>query len=329
MSLFKSYLKRKRNGLLCFLLFAGIFAGSFALFRLPVIAVVYPLALCGLCGIAFVSVSFLRFKRLHEKLALLSDCKAEELQELPKPVDLIQEDYQGLIRQLQEEISTLESESSRICQDRLEYYTVWAHQIKTPITAMKVMLRQEDTPLSRSLMSELVRTEKYADMVMTYLHLEEGVSDYVFREYSLDELIKAAIRSFAPEFIARKISLEYSPVDKVFVTDEKWFGIVLEQLISNALKYTPSGSVRICMKDTETLCIQDTGIGISPEDINRVFEKGYTGFNGRGEKHSSGIGLYLCRKICKGLNIGIRLESGQGEGTAVCLDLSQNKIGIE
>ena len=138
-------------------------------------------------------------------------------------------------------------------------------------------------------------------------------------------IIRQSVKRFSAEFIGRKIRLDYEPADYTLVTDEKWLAFVLEQLLSNALKYTRAGGVRIFLEH-ETLCIADTGIGIAPEDLPRIFEKGYTGYNGRGDQKASGLGLYLCRTICRKLGHSITAESAPDEGTAIRIGLSQRQI---
>lgn len=181
---------------------------------------------------------------------------------------------------------------------------------------------------ARRLLGELSRIEQYVEMALTYLRLESAESDYVFRDCALDPIIRQSVKRFSAEFIGRKIRLDYAPVDYTLVTDEKWLGFVLEQLLSNALKYTRAGSVRIFLEH-ETLCIADTGIGIAPEDLPRIFEKGYTGLNGRTDRKATGLGLYLCRRVCENLGIGLRAESTPGTGTTVFLDLSQRQRRFE
>ena len=131
------------------------------------------------------------------------------------------------------------------------------------------------------------------------------------------------------EFILKKLSLDYAPTGYTVLTDEKWLSFVIEQIISNAVKYTSEGGVKIYMDETGILCIRDTGIGICAEDLPRIFENGYTGFNGRGDKRASGIGLYLCKRITDNLGHGISVESVPGEGTTVRLDLRKHDLGVE
>jgi signal transduction histidine kinase len=194
---------------------------------------------------------------------------------------------------------------------------------------MRLTLQSEDTETARRLSGDLNRIEEYVEMVLTYLRLDSDDTDYLIREYDLDEIIKPAVRKFAREFILKKLSLDYAPTGYTVLTDEKWLSFVIEQIISNAVKYTSEGGVKIYMDETGILCIRDTGIGICAEDLPRIFENGYTGFNGRGDKRASGIGLYLCKRITDNLGHGISVESVPGEGTTVRLDLRKHDLGVE
>ena len=164
---------------------------------------------------------------------------------------------------------------------------------------------------------------------MMFLRLDSDSTDYVIREYDLDAIVRQAVRKFAGEFIARKIQLVYEPVNTKVITDEKWLSFVVEQVLSNALKYTSAGSISIFLETPKTLCIRDTGMGIAPEDLPRIFEKGYTGYHGRADKKASGIGLYLCRRICNNLGHKISAKSTPDKGTTIRVDLSQYKLNVE
>ena len=311
---------------LLFLLSCAVFAAVFRLYRLPAGAAWYPSLLCAALWLGALLLDLLRAARKHRAVARLRGW--EDLvsgDALPRAVTPEDEDYQRLILLLQEERRLRETESAARLADMAEYYTLWAHQIKTPIASMRLTLQNEDSPAARRLESDLRRIEEYAEMVMVFLRLDSSGTDWVLRTYDLDGIVRGAVRKFSAEFVDRKLRLTYAPLHASVVTDEKWLSFVVEQVLSNALKYTPRGGIAITLEGDSTLVISDTGIGIAPEDLPRVFEKGFTGENGRTDKRASGIGLYLCRRICTALGHGIRVESKVGAGTRVCLELGREE----
>lgn len=326
MKLFSEYIKEKLKSILILLLFSVIFIASFILYRLPIAPVLYPTALCLFFGIIFLITDFIKYKKKHDSLEKIKKLTSAMIDELPDTDSITEKDYQEIIFLLKSENSHAENKSSERFRSMTEYYSVWAHQIKTPIASMKLSLQSEDTPLSRRLNSDLFRIEQYVEMVLAYLRLDSTATDYVFREYDIDTLIKQSVKKFASDFIGKKIRLEYEPLSRNIVTDEKWFAFVVEQILSNALKYTREGSVKIFIDSENNLCISDTGIGIAPEDLPRIFEKGYTGFNGRVDRSASGIGLYLCKRVCDNLGIKITAESTLNKGTVIKLNLNQHKV---
>ncbi len=297
--------------------FAAIFAVSFALYHLPIAAVAYPALLCLCLLIVCAAIGVIRQRSRHRRLSHLSSLPADMISELPEPRSVDERDYQAIIYKLRDDMAALDGDRTARLRDTIEYYTVWAHQIKTPITSMRLALENEDTPLGRELTTDLHAIERYVGMVLAYLRLDSESSDYVFKKCSLDDIIGGAVSELASEFISRRISLDYDRVGMEVVTDEKWLSFVIGQVLSNALKYTPQGSVSIYASGEDTLCIEDTGIGIEESDLPRIFEKGYTGCNGRIDKRSTGIGLYLCRRVCDRLGASITAESEVGRGTRI------------
>lgn len=329
MKLFLAYIRGKMGTLLVFLAFCGVFCASFSLYHLPVAAVLYPAALCLGIGCVVCWADFARVRREHEAMGRIKTVTDAMTAAFPENRSPREEDYREIIRRLCEEHGAFRQETDRRYRDMVEYYTVWAHQIKTPIAAMGLRLQSEDSPLSRKLSGELRRIEQYVQMVLTFLRLGSDSTDYVFREYELDAIVKGAVKRFSADFIDRRLTLVYSPLNTRVVTDEKWLSFVIEQVLSNALKYTPAGSVTISMAGEQTLRVQDTGIGIAPEDLPRIFENGYTGYNGRTDRKASGIGLYLCRRICDNLGHTITARSTVDVGTAIDIDLSRKRTEIE
>lgn len=329
MDFFKAYCRQKRRLAIPLLVCIFIFLITFRLYHLPVEAVLYPTALSILWLFLMTAADFEKSRKTHEKLENWKKLPAEMLPDFPSVENWQVQDYQQLLQNVLEELFTERNRQESQTQDMVEYYTMWVHQIKTPIASMALSLQEEDSALGRKLSGELFRIEQYVEMVLAYLRLDAPSSDYVFRRQDLDGLIRPCLRRFSTEFITRKIRLDYQLVEMAVVTDEKWFSFCLEQILSNALKYTREGSIRIYRESPGVICVEDTGIGIAPEDLPRVFEKGYTGGNGRLDQKASGIGLYLCRQICDRLGIGISISSRLGEGTCVRMDLNQYQLRDE
>lgn len=329
METFIGYIKYRAAAVALWLVFSVIYAVVFALFRVPAEAVLYGGAICFFIGIGAVFFDFRKFRRKHMLLKDLIGEISLFTNNLPDGDNLIEEDLTALIMQLSDDKKAVENEMQAKYTDMTEYYTMWAHQIKTPIAAMRLTLQNEDTQQSRELAGNLQRIEQYVEMVMCYLRLDSRSTDFMIKKYDLDDIIRQAVRKFSSQFIRGKISLIYTPLNCTALTDEKWLLFVIEQVISNALKYTKAGSIEIYLDEPKVLCIRDTGIGIAAEDLPRIFEKGYTGYNGRSDKRASGIGLYLCKKICDKLGHNISAYSERGYGTTIKIDLLEADIEIE
>ena len=288
----------------------------------------YTALLSGVLALLLALLDLRRFSLRHRQLsdALKSIRVSDE--QLPPPENLIEEDYRQLIRALGEEKQRQTSAMDLRMSDMQDYFTLWAHQIKTPIAAMRLILQTKPENSATEIEGELFRVEQYVEMVLNYLRLDSDSTDFVFKTCALDGIIRQCVRKYAKQFIRKKISLEYEGTALQVLTDEKWLCFVIEQILSNALKYTAAGSIRIFTQG-ETLVIADTGMGIAPEDLPRVFEKGYTGYNGRTDKKATGIGLYLCKKILQKLGHGISISSEVGKGTRVSIDLSREELTVE
>lgn len=327
--LFWGYLKSRRGtGLLLLLLLAVSallgWAGGMARAELIYGGLLW-LALCAL-GLG---LGFLRFCRRYWALAGLREQALLSLENLPSPGDPLEWEYQGLLRLLREDRLSAENAAALRYGEMQDYFTLWAHQIKTPIAAARLLLQEDPGAVGTEVEVELLKIEQYVDMVLGYLRLDSESTDYVLRDTDLDGLLRQAVRKFARMFILKKITLDFRETGRTVLTDGKWLSFVVEQVLSNALKYTPAGGRIRIYGDGETLVIADSGIGIRPEDLPRVFEKGFTGYNGREDKKSTGIGLYLCRRVMDRLNHGISIVSRPGQGTLVRLDLSRGRRVVE
>ena len=320
----------KQRGFLLLLIggWAAVFALVFALYDLPAEAVGYAVLL-GTAGTALLAgVDFLLWRRRWRALKNLVNHATLGLEDLPAPWGSVEAAYQELLETLYRDRQALVSRSDRERREMVEYYTLWAHQIKTPIAAMGLLLQDDDTDRGRELSAELFKIQQYVEMVLQYLRLGSDSTDYLIREVPLEPIVRQAARKYAQLFIRGKVSLNLRPMELKVLTDEKWLGFVVEQVLSNAVKYAPGGAVTV-FAEGETLVIRDNGMGIAPEDLPRVFENGYTGCNGRTDKRSTGIGLYLCREICRRLGHRISVASRLGEGTEVRIALGRRTLEVE
>ena len=304
--------------------FAAIFAFVFSLYDLPAEAVLYASLLCLAAGALLLAVSYRAYRGRVRALELLRRNICISTDGMPAPRDRTEELYQELIRTLGSERARLDAAVDAERRDASDYYAMWAHQIKTPIAAMRLLLQQGE-PDRDALSAELFRIEQYVGMVLSYLKLEGDSSDFVLRKRRLDVIVRGCVRKYAKLFIMKKLPLSFSETNMTVYTDEKWLAFVLEQLLSNALKYTSAGGISI-YAEGKALVIEDTGIGISAEDLPRLGERGFTGYNGHEDKKSTGLGLYLSRRICGKLGHGLSIESTPGVGTRVKLSFADSTM---
>lgn len=298
---------------------------------------VYAAVLDAILLLITVLVGFFRYSSKVKALSNALKRPVEEQAQLPEATDDVEILYHRLLEN--QSIARSESESSAaVRQSRMrDYYSMWVHQIKTPISAMKLLLEAEreelgqlicDDEQSQYLLSdnmdsfedELFRIEEYVSMALQYQRVSSTENDFVLEKVSVDGVIRDTIKKYAKIMIRRHIGINYSGTGQEVYTDGKWLAFMLEQILSNAIKYTPQGGVTIETaeeKDRFFITIKDTGIGIKAEDLPRVFEKGYTGYNGHADKKATGIGLYLCRQMADKLGHTIRMESELGKGTKV------------
>ena len=324
------YLWQRRKLAAVFLLFCLIFLCVFFLYQLPVGAVLYPAVVCAIFGLLFVVIDWRRAVQRHRQLRQMCELPVPLMERFPGAETIEHEDYQAILDKLRQEYNRLQTETQLRDEEMVEYYTIWVHQIKTPIASMRLTLQNENSDFSRRVAEDLFRIEQYVEMVLVFLRLGADSTDYVFGKVEMDPLVRGTVKKFASQFIRKKIRLQYMPSAVWALTDEKWLSFVLEQLLSNALKYTPAGgTITIDWEEPMTLCIRDTGIGIAPEDLPRVFEKGYTGYNGRSDKRATGLGLYLCQRICHNLGHALTMESQLDRGTVVRIGLQHREMRVE
>lgn len=326
LKLFLNFAKRYRLVAIYYSLIFFLFISVFYVCSIPFQAVWYALLLSGVLGGFFLIYSFIQYMIKYRLLKEQQRRVLYDLDGLPEPFGEIEMIYQELLKDLFLEKSNAQINVINERKELYDYYTMWLHQIKTPIAAMRLLLQSEEKDTC-ALRLELFKIEQYAQMALQYLRIGEMSNDLVLKWYPLENIVKQAVRNYSTMFILKKIALELSEFHVNVLTDERWIVFVIEQLLSNSLKYTNEGKITIQYdKENEILLIKDSGIGIAKEDLPRVFERGFTGYNGRENKKATGIGLYLCKQILDKLGHPIRLSSKVGEGTIVALFFHREEL---
>lgn len=370
MNNFKAYFLENIRWLAVILFIALVMTATMLLNKIPFYEIGYGMLLCGFVAVVALLVGYGRHRESFRLLEQMQENIVAAPGEMKAPEYMYERQYQACISLVMQEKDRLQKEMTNRQQELSEYYSMWVHQIKTPIAALKLLIDEEmqeemsacldaddmeknDMRVTnvRQKQNELFRIEQYVDMALQYTRLGAQTNDFVFERVLLDEVIKPSIHKYARLFIQKQLRLTYVPQDITAVTDKKWLGFVVDQLLSNAVKYTREGGITIevftsIQQQTENnyevqtkeehrhwyeqksdtgedankvnivhIIIEDTGIGIRADDLPRVCEMGYTGYNGHADKYSTGIGLYLCKAILDKLGHQFVITSEQGRGT--------------
>lgn len=220
----------------------------------------------------------------------------------------------------------------RIAQnDYKAYIEMWVHEVKTPLAAAKLVIQNNPCSFSESLLEEMEKIEGFVEQALYYARSTNPEKDYLIKNISLQETVNKVIRKHSKTFIFKKIKLEIEDIDVMIYSDAKWLEFILDQIVSNALKYTPEeyGILKICItkeEDSIMLHITDNGMGIPASDLPRIFDKGFTGKNGRMNEKATGMGLYLCKTLCDKLYLGITADSQLEKGTTITITFPISKL---
>ena len=324
------FLREKCQLLFFLLFFEGSLCLIYGLYWLPWGPAGYTCRVTAVVTLGFLMAGFFRWKRKRRQLLILKRQAEQSLEtaDLPKAETPLEKIYQEIIQDQEKRCQREQKESREKLVRSREYYTRWSHQIKTPIAAMELLLQEEPADV-RALKRELLKTSQYVEMALSYQRMEGDGNDLVIQRYELRPVVMQAVKKVSPLLIHKHISFSAGDLSGEVLTDEKWLVFVLEQLLTNASKYTKEGgSVRIG-KENGLLVLRDTGIGIRPEDLPRIFEWGYTGYNGRLDKRSTGVGLALVKQVMEMLGNKMEIRSVLGEGTEVFLDLRRTELEAE
>ena len=323
------YLKMRRYMILLFLLCSGIHMTVQFIYGQRVEPVLYASAIYGVIVFCLGIFDYVFWRKKYMQIKTYDINMSTALIEWLPRGDY-GEEYQDIIRALNERLKACEQSYMQKEGETRDFYTMWVHQIKTPIAALRLLLQTSPENIT-AIKGEVFKIERYVDIILNYLRMENLNGDLLLKHYSLENMTKQAVKKYTPLFIQSKLKVELVGLEGLVLTDEKWLVFVIEQLLSNAIKYTKTGGIRIYARETwenktkiSELFVEDTGIGIYPEDIPRIFERTFTGYNGRGDKQASGLGLYLCKTILQKLCHEITVTSVVGKGTCVKITFREN-----
>ena len=307
------FIRIKAHSLVIFIIFfvLMIFSISFGIDRNYIY---YILILATFLFVSSLVISYIKFKKAYKEITMWTNDFTSRPNFLIKKSKI----YENIMT-IYEKNKDMENSFEDKMRVFKEYVSMWAHQIKTPLFSLDLILN--DHPIDdHAAKAELFAIEEYIETLLSYTRLESLSTDFVFEEVSLDELISSSIKKYSKVFIRKKNKVDFKPTGLRLTTDKKWFAFILDQILSNSNKYTQDGTISFYMEGTK-LIIEDTGIGIREEDLPRVFDKSYTGYNGRIYKKSTGIGLSLVKSASENLAIDVSIESKLTEGTKVIFDL--------
>lgn len=324
---FIRYLKDKYKIIVAFCGFIGCSFLLYFLFEVRWEPILYTTFLIFLFAFPFAARDLYRTYQKYEQLRNAHRTSFPAMPDLPVADTLLEQSYQRLLKQTLQAWQNERIEQRRINTERDDYYTLWTHQIKTPIYSMDLMLQTNDMTAAKW-KSALIEVSQYVDMALKYLQLENQYSDLCLEKVELLPVVQEAVKKHSVILISKRLKIELLNLNNTVLTDRKWLLFILEQLVSNAAKYTEQGTITIHCPTSSQICVSDTGIGIAAEDLPRLFEKGYTGFNGRIHQKSTGCGLYMCKKVSRLLGCTLSVTSQLNKGTSVTISLPESDFSV-
>ncbi|WP_420496326.1 sensor histidine kinase [Macrococcus psychrotolerans] len=284
------FIKYKLNEIIIIIVLSLLFGLIMMLYNTPLEGILLTAGIIIFLGIIYFSYSMMIYKKV---------CTVQE---------------ENL--QLKEEIQDIRNEKIEYQSEIESYFLLWVHQMKTPITASKLLLEAEDIQTISQMRHEILQIDNYTNLALSYLKLMNEKTDMVFMEVRMDDLITPLIKRYSIQFIHNNTKLHYEKIYDSVLTDAKWTSVMIEQILNNALKYARGKNIWIKYSEAENiLSVKDDGIGINTSDLPKIFEKGFSGYNGRLNDKSSGIGLYIVKTIARRMNVSVSVESELGKGT--------------
>lgn len=323
---FKIYFKDRINAILIYILALIIVLVINKLYWISNDGVIYSAILTTVIIILIGVYDYLRY---NYNINVLKKCLDDLTLDInTKKTNNMDKYYEELILGLKKEINEINNKHYLEKNELYEDYIIWIHQIKTPIASLFMMCDEVEGELGADLTHEVFRVDRYTDMALNNIRLQSISTDLEIGRYNISDLVKEVLKDYSIQFNYKKNKLILKDIDKVILTDKKWFMFIFEQILSNAIKYTNNGEITIGI-EKNYLIVEDTGIGIKPEDVKKLFSRGFTGFTGRENRKATGLGLYMSKKIGDSLGHSLFVKSEMGKGTKVYICVSNcelNKI---
>ncbi|MBU3216772.1 sensor histidine kinase [Clostridium estertheticum] len=275
--------------------------------------------------LTYMLIDYLRYKKYFNNLKSIINNLDQKylLPEVVKEAEfVVGAEINNILKELGRDMNEHVKYYRNIKEEYKEYIEMWVHEIKTPIASSKLLMENNITETTRIINNQMNRIENFVEQVLYYSRSDEVSNDYIIKKIVLSSIIQKVINKNATDFISKKINLKLDNIDEFIYSDEKWIEFILNQIVGNSIKYCKGKENKINiytkkLDNSVVLIVEDNGVGIIDRDLKRVFEKGFTGENGRRFGKSTGMGLYLCKKLCSKLGILLNIQSKINKGTKV------------
>ncbi|KHD17164.1 sensor histidine kinase [Clostridium butyricum] len=330
----KGFFKENGLNLSINVLFFMIIFGVFMYLRIPLVIILLTWFIWFLPLLAYMVLNYIKWSRyINDIRRVLEELDKKYL--LPEVIDepnfLLGEEINDVLRELSKSMHENVKHYRTEQEEYREYIEMWIHEIKTPIASSRLVIENNYNDVTRKIDYQIDRIDNFIEQVLYYTRSDEVSKDYIIKELELDSIVKKVVKKNYRDFISKKIKLEIEEIKETIYSDSKWVEFIVNQILVNSVKYTKEkeGVIKISANsqgNSVVLIIEDNGVGIIERDLDRIFEKGFTGENGRRFGKSTGIGLYLCKRLCDKLGLGLKLESKLNKGTKVRIIFPKDKV---
>lgn len=330
----REFLKDKGVFLASNLIILIVIASVMISFNMPLVMFFFTGCVWFLPLLSYMTIDYIKYRRYFNDLEVILE-GLDKKYLLPEIIEeenfLVAEKTNEILRILSRDMHENVKYYRTMQEEYREYIETWVHEIKTPIASTKLLIENNNNDVTKKIDMQIDKIENFVEQVLYYSRSDEVGKDFIIKEINLQEVVKRVIKRNFREFISKNIKLQLEPIDETVFCDTKWIEFILNQIIGNSIKYSKEKESIIKIQaekinNSVVLTIEDNGVGIIDRDIQRVFDKGFTGENGRLFGKSTGMGLYLCKKLCNKLSLGLNIKSQEGKGTKVSIIFNNDKL---